>query len=187
MNNRRRTATAALAAGATALLLALACSDATGPSLSQRIPGTYDFTASLSTYYHAGPSDCSIVSGYTQCSTRTDTAGASKLYGTFAVGDTVPGTTTQMVFAVTGASMHQAECGASLTPCTEYVAQYYPGQLTLTRDSLELDATLSGGVQIILHGQFVDDHFVGTVQWSPYLGCCLVSRYSGTFVAQRRP
>src|SRR6476661_8607730 len=147
--------------GAIAIALVVACSDSTAP-ISRRIPGTYELTTVLDTYSY--PSDCVLTSNGPSCTTAvTVPAGASKLYGTFTVGDSINGNARELNFPVTDIIFHQADCALSTGPCTEAPTSWYSGGLTLQRDSLTVFGQLSGQVQLYLTGQLDGDRLVGTV------------------------
>ena len=170
--------------GAVAIAVVAACSDSTAP-ISRRIPGTYELTTVLDTYSY--PSDCVLTNNGLSCTTVvTVPAGASKLYGTFTVGDSINGTSRELNFPVTNIVFHQADCALSSGPCTEASTAWYSGGLTLKRDSLTVYGQLSGQVQLYFTGRLDDDRFVGTITWMTYVGCCGVRYYSGTFVARRQ-
>jgi hypothetical protein len=173
MNSPRRTA----AAGATALLLALACRDATAPTLEQRLAGTYDLTTTLVTRTY------SVGCGLVPCRDTTVADSAPTLYGTIIVLDTVVRELNRSSLPVNSAVMHQSEDGTA-----EQTHEYY-GSLAVTRDSIHVYGNLFSafGGLIVFNGTLDGDSIAGTLDWNTYLGCCAVDYYSGTFVARRRP
>lgn len=162
----------------------IACSDSTAP-IAARIPGQYALTTVLESFTYSY--SCNPTSNGTVCSDSTVAAGASKLYGTFVLGDTVQGDWKAMQFPVSDIVLHQADCALSVTQCSEKVTEWYSGSLSVTRDSLTIFGLMSGGIQLYLNGRFAGDSIVGDVSWATYLGCCAVRRYDGTFVATRQP
>ena len=65
-------------------VLIVACSDSTAP-VTARVPGTYELTTVLESYTYS--SSCIPTEMGLRCSDTTIAAGASKLYGTFTLGD----------------------------------------------------------------------------------------------------
>jgi len=167
-----------------AITLVLACSDSTAP-VAARLPGRYELATVLNTFTYSYV--CTPTNNGTVCSDSTVAAGASKLYGTFTVGDTVQGTGKELQFPVSSIVLHQADCALSATQCSERVVTWLSGSLTVTRDSLSTFGLLNGAVQIYLNGRVVGDRIVGNIGWATYLGCCARRRYEGTFVATRQP
>ena len=170
-----------LAAGI-AVILGLACSDSTAPSL-QRIAGNYALTTDLQSYTYS--KSCQPTSNGTVCTDTTIAAGPSKLYGTFTLGHASAESTGDMGFTIDDASFHQAGCAPTNNyPCTESVAAY-SGSATVTGDSLKFVAPLYGSMLVVMNGTVVGDEIRGQVSWHTYLGCCAHQYYSGTFVAKR--
>ena len=75
--------------GAMASALIIACSDSTAP-IASRIPGTYEFTTVLDSFRYV--TSCTPTNNGPSCTGATVAAGPSRIYGTFTVGDTIPGT-----------------------------------------------------------------------------------------------
>lgn len=169
--------------GSMGSVLVLACSDSTAP-ITARIPGRYALRTVLDSFTYSY--SCNPTSNGVRCSDSTVAAGASKLYGTFMLGDTIPGTWKAFAFPVTGIDLHQADCALSATQCSEKMGEWRSGSLTVDRDSLTIFGQFSGDIQLYLNGRFVGDSIAGDISWATYLGCCAVRRYDGTFVATRQ-
>lgn len=169
---------------AMASVFIIACSDSTAP-VARHIPGTYEFTTVLDSFTY--PSNCTLTSNGTRCDLSRVAAGPSKIYGTFTLGDTIPGTWDAYQFPVSNIAFHQADCALPTTECAEGTSTWYGGSFTVKRDSLTFFGDIPGAVHVYLGGRFVDDRFVGTVSWYTYIGCCGSRYYSGTFVAARKP
>jgi hypothetical protein len=176
-------------AGALGSTLVIACSDSTAP-ISARLPGRYELTTVLDSFRYA--SSCAPTNNGTICTRSTASAGPSKLYGAFTIGDTIPGSSTVLRFPVSDIVLHEADCALYATQCAESPHEWVSGVLEVKRDSLELYGVFSGGmqsggIQIVLKGRFIENRFVGEISWYTYVFCCGSNSYSGSFVATRQP
>ena len=171
-----------LLGAAMAVILAVACSDLTRPTAS-RVRGTYELSTVLETLTYS--SSCLPTPNGVQCTDSTVDAGSSKLYGSFTIGDEIPGPAGYITLAMTGADIHMSDCGISTSPCTETVAPFTSGSASVNLDSREFSAPIYGAALVALHGTLGNGEISGSVQWHTYLGCCAVRYYSGTFVAKQ--
>ena len=173
-----------LLVAATALSLALACSDSTAPPLSRRIAGTYALTSTLTSYTYSN--SCRPTSNGTVCTDTTVVVEGMKMDGTFMLVDaTDPRSTTNMAFTVPDAVLHVTSCDPIASSCTAAVSSY-SGSATVHGDSLEFEAPLYGSVEVFLKGNVIGDEIQGGVIWYTYLGCCAHQYYTGTFIAKRQ-
>jgi hypothetical protein len=149
------------------------------------MPGNYELTTVLDSFTYSY--SCSLGDNGLVCLDTTVSAGASRLYGSFTVGDTVQGDWRTFQFPLTDIVLHDADCALSTTQCTEATSAWSAGSITMRRDSLQVFGQFLYPVPIYLSGKFEDGRIVGSVSWATYVGCCAVRRYDGTFVATRQP
>lgn len=165
-------------------VLVFACSDSTAPLIS-RIPGDYELTTVLDSFTYSY-SCTSSVNGLI-CSDSTVSAGASRLYGTFTIGDTIKGDGRAFLFPVSNVVLHNADCALTTTQCSEATSPWSSASITVRRGSSAVFGQFLYLQPIYFNGTFGDDKIVGTISWATYVGCCVVRHYDGTFVATRRP
>jgi hypothetical protein len=167
--------------GAILITVALACSDSTAPLVS-RLPGTYELSTVLDSLTYSDYCSLPTQGMPPQCHDTTVVNSTGKLHGFVTIGDTVQGTPTDMTFQLPAGSLAEIICGS----CTSIPAGYYSTTATVGRDSRTFQARLSSGVLVILSGTIIDDMITGKVVWHTYLGCCMVSYYTGTFIMKRQ-
>jgi hypothetical protein len=167
--------------GAILITVALACSDSTAP-LVRRLPGTYELSTVLDSLTYSDY--CSLPTQNTppRCHDTTVVNSTGRLHGFVTIGDTVQGTPTDMAFQLPAGTLDEIPCGS----CSSSPAGYYSTTATVGRNSRTFQARLSPGL-VILSGTIINDVIIGKVVWHTYLGCCMVSYYTGTFLMKRQP
>ena len=189
----KSSASARLLCTAVAVTLALGCSDSTAP-ISSRIPGTYELSTVLDSLTYSDYCSLAMSGMPPICHDTTVANTTGTLHGfitlvrfshlaELALGDTVQGTPTDVVFQVPAGSVEEKFCGS----CSPSAQSYYSTTATVGRNGLRFQARLQAGVLVVLDGTVGDGEITGRVDWHTYLGCCMVSYYSGTFVARRQP
>jgi hypothetical protein len=160
-----------------AVILALACSDATGPGEPRHpIVGVYDVTATLQTYEYP----TSTTMPYTF---DTVAAGSARLSGTLTIDDSVvvkPGTVELPEYA---AYMQETDIAGN-TRSADYTTAYVP--LRVSGDSMGVSGVLGSAYEslVLPTGTFAGDSIVGTLEWDARLGP-RHEIYRGTYVARR--
>lgn len=165
-----------------AVMVALGCSDSTAP-ISSRIRGTYELSTVLDSLTYSDYCSLATSSMPPICHDTTVANTVGTLHGFITLGDTVQGTSTGMVFQVPAGAVEEKFCGS----CSPSAESYYSTTATVSRSNLGFQARLQAGVLVVLDGTVGDGEITGRVDWHTYLGCCMVSYYSGTFVARRQP
>ena len=166
-----------------ALVLGIACHDATGPDRQAHpLVGTYDVTTTLTSFTYG-----------IDYPKTTVPSGPAALAGTFVIGDSaVVGTADTVVLSQFTAALAEKACDGTQPPCTggtfDRSVVYY-GPLVVTGDTTGVTGhiTTGSGEQIVLRtGRLAGDSIVGTLDW--YTGLGRASRYYfGTYKARRRP
>jgi hypothetical protein len=171
------------------LVVALACSESTGPRPETRtLAGTYDLTTVLDLLTYSDYCTPPTTNGAPpECHDTTVVNSVGTLSGTVVLGDTVRGAVPEFVLPITNAALRLGECG---TACSPAAAQFSvsPANVNRTgRDSLAFEATMTGPAWIGYDGWITGDSITGRITVITSANCCQYRYYSGTFVMKQRP
>lgn len=139
--------------GAMVLVVALACSESTGPRPEARtLAGTYDLATVLDSLTYTDACAMPASNGdLPDCHDTTVVNTAGTLRGTVVLGDTIRGAVPEYVLPITNAALQLGECGTS---CAPSAAQYSVSPANVNRigrDSLAFEATMTGPAWIDRH------------------------------------